>query len=256
MNENSSLPESKRCIKCEIVKPMADFFFSATGEFNKMGSCKCCRREYRKTRQKNDSYYYPFNGKKVKKLGQEMFKELKSLHNIFLKNKSKLKYNQIRLRKFNKIRCINCLQVFEITEVYKNCLCKNCHNKKRMKSYRKNKAKEITRYMDRRNTDLLFRLKVNIRSRINAFIKNNPTLNRPSKIKEYLGCSKEELKVHLENQFKGGMSWDNYGEWHIDHIIPLSYAKTDEELYKLCHYTNLQPLWARDNISKGGINRD
>lgn len=47
------------------------------------------------------------------------------------------------------------------------------------------------------------------------------------------------------------MTWDNYGKWHIDHIVPLVSAKTEEEMYKLCHYTNLQPLWALDNIKKG-----
>ncbi len=51
----------------------------------------------------------------------------------------------------------------------------------------------------------------------------------------------------------GGMTWKNkefYG-WHIDHIVPLSSAKTEEDVYKLCHYTNLQPLWSKDNMSKG-----
>jgi hypothetical protein len=47
------------------------------------------------------------------------------------------------------------------------------------------------------------------------------------------------------------MTWDNYGKWHMDHIYPLSLAKTTEEIEKLCHYTNLQPLWAVDNIRKG-----
>lgn len=64
----------------------------------------------------------------------------------------------------------------------------------------------------------------------------------------------EELDVvrnHLENQFTDGMSWDNMGKWHIDHITPLSSAKTPEELKSLCHYLNLQPLWAFDNLSKG-----
>jgi hypothetical protein len=57
----------------------------------------------------------------------------------------------------------------------------------------------------------------------------------------------------MEKQFKNEMTWENYGfyGWHIDHIIPLSSAKNEEELYKLCHYTNLQPLWAKENLSKG-----
>lgn len=61
------------------------------------------------------------------------------------------------------------------------------------------------------------------------------------------------MRNYLENKFIDGMTWDNKGfyGWHIDHIIPLSSAKTEEEIYKLCHYSNLQPLWAEDNMKKG-----
>ena len=67
-----------------------------------------------------------------------------------------------------------------------------------------------------------------------------------------LGCSIADFKLHLEKQFQSGMTWDNYGKWHIDHIKPLaSFDLTDaDELKKACHYTNMQPLWRADNIRK------
>ena len=68
---------------------------------------------------------------------------------------------------------------------------------------------------------------------------------------EILGCDWITAHNYLECRFTEGMNWNNYGEWHIDHIIPLASAKSNEELITLCHYTNLQPLWAFDNLSKG-----
>mgnify|MGYP003672055855 FL=1 len=59
------------------------------------------------------------------------------------------------------------------------------------------------------------------------------------------------LKLHIESQFKSEMSWDNYGKWEIDHKQPLASAKTPEEVLKLNHYTNLQPMWALENRIKG-----
>ena len=71
---------------------------------------------------------------------------------------------------------------------------------------------------------------------------------------ELTGCSKEDLIKHLESQFTDGMTWENYGEWHIDHIRPCcSFNLEDPEEQKTCfHWTNLQPLWAIDNMKKGG----
>ena len=76
-------------------------------------------------------------------------------------------------------------------------------------------------------------------------------IRKKNKTFEIVGCTPEFLKEHLEKQFVDGMTWENRGEWHIDHKIPLSSAKTEEELYKLCHYANLQPLWAEENLKKG-----
>jgi hypothetical protein len=67
-----------------------------------------------------------------------------------------------------------------------------------------------------------------------------------------LGCSIPELKQYLESKFQPGMTWDNYGQWHIDHINPLAkFDLTDREQFlQACHFTNLQPLWAVDNLAK------
>jgi hypothetical protein len=91
-----------------------------------------------------------------------------------------------------------------------------------------------------------------IRNRISRIFKNNS--KRGSAVRD-LGCTIEELKIHLESQFEPGMTWENYGEWHIDHIILLSAFNLTkrEELLVACHVTNLPPLWAKDNLSKGGL---
>lgn len=73
-----------------------------------------------------------------------------------------------------------------------------------------------------------------------------------------LGCSYSKFVSHIESKFKDGMSWKNYGKWHIDHIKPLKLFNLSnrEEFLKACHYTNLQPLWASENCSKGRYERD
>lgn len=94
------------------------------------------------------------------------------------------------------------------------------------------------------------RIKHNLRSRIRHVLIG---LNKSESTMKLLGCSIEKLKSHLSSKFTKGMSFENYGKWHIDHVKPcVSFDLTDPKQQKQCfHYTNLQPLWAKENISKG-----
>jgi len=120
--------------------------------------------------------------------------------------------------------------------------------KRRGKPERKKYRREYMR--NRYHADVQFRLSRLLTGRVSKLVKGKI---KSSRILKLLGCSLDELKNHLEKQFQPGMTWDNHGEWHIDHIIPLaSVDLTDQvQLTKVCHYTNLQPLWAADNIRKG-----
>lgn len=112
------------------------------------------------------------------------------------------------------------------------------------------REKNAARRRDRRANDPLFAASFRIRVRTrNAF--HRIAADKPASTEELLGTDWQSLKNHIESQFVGGMSWENMSEWHIDHIVPLASAKTEDELAALCHYTNLQPLWASDNLSKG-----
>ena len=127
------------------------------------------------------------------------------------------------------------------------------YNNERMKIWRNNNKNHIKEYKKNKyNNDFLYKLTENVRSRINTFL-NKKNITKKNKTFDIVGCDQEFLKEYIEKQFKDGMNWDNYGlyGWHVDHIVPLSSAKNEEEIYKLCHYTNLQPLWANDNLSKG-----
>ena len=157
--------------------------------------------------------------------------------------------------------------------------CKNCkkkyikkyrlENNQKIKQYRKSNKEKIKQYnkkyfkdnrdyyrqykkkwqKQKRITDTLFKLCHNLRNRTcMAFKRKGYT--KKTKTQEMLGVDWEVCKLNIERQFTKGMSWNNYGDWHIDHIIPLASANTEEELKKLCHYSNLQPLWAFDNLIK------
>lgn len=121
------------------------------------------------------------------------------------------------------------------------------------KKYEKHKIsilqKAYLRKKERLLSDPLFKLKETLRNRLRSIFKSK-NLKKNKRSLEIFGESWEFIKNHLEKQFTPGMTWENHGEWEIDHIIPLSSGKTEKELIKLSHYSNLQPLWKKDNQLK------
>jgi hypothetical protein len=134
--------------------------------------------------------------------------------------------------------------------VYKNdkgqCISPHCKTCK--KSYRK-----INLLQKPKRSKEQSRLANLLRVRTRKAIKNQNAY-KTDHMEKLLGCTFDEVKIYLEKQFLPGMTWENHGlhGWHIDHVRPCaSFDLTDSEQQKLCfHYTNLQPLWAKDNLSK------
>ncbi len=105
-------------------------------------------------------------------------------------------------------------------------------------------------YRERNKNSPEFKLRKNLRERLRNAIKGTRK-SKPTML--LVGCTIDELKAHLEKQFRDGMDWSNYGQWHIDHIKPCTAFDllTPEAQLECFHYSNLQPLWASENMSKG-----
>lgn len=114
-----------------------------------------------------------------------------------------------------------------------------------MKEYKRNKRKN----------NLHYKLKCNISTLIGNRLRSRLSSKNWQSTFSFLPYTVDELKIHLENLFKSGMSWQNYGDWHIDHIRPdckFDYKNVEDEEFKRCWaLENLQPLWAEENLSKG-----
>lgn len=221
----SSTSIYKVCTRCEQSKPLIEYHKDKRKSDGHVTTCKQCRHEYRKQynlvnkekiKEWND-YYTATNSEKIKESGKR-YRE---------NNKELVAEKKRQHRQANK-------------EKYKE------RDKKYFQSH-KHIANE--KMKEKLNSDPLFKLKHNIRSSLlKAFVRNGFSKN--SKTIDILGCTFDELSSHLESQFLEGMTWDNRGEWHIDHIIPSTFGQTEEEIILLNHYSNLRPLWAADNISK------
>ena len=201
-------------------------------------------KEYNKKWNENNKEkrkeYYAINKEKISKYYKIYLKEYRD------NNKEKIKLKQKLYRENNKEK----LKLYRENNKEKRKEYNATRNEKRKEHYAINKEKISEYYKNKRKIYPLFKLKCSLRNRTNtAFKRKNFTKSK--KTLDMLGCDLQTAKAHLEKQFTKGMNWSNQGEWHIDHIIPCASAKTEEELIKLFHYTNLQPLWAADNLSKG-----
>jgi hypothetical protein len=128
------------------------------------------------------------------------------------------------------------------------------HKEWREKNIDKHRERKRVYQKHKRHTDPLYKLISNFRSAIYIVLKEN-NLQKYGHYFDILGYTPEQLIVHLEKQFNDGMNWDNYGEWHIDHIKPISSfifeGSEDEEFKKCWSLDNLQPMWGLENIKKG-----
>lgn len=129
--------------------------------------------------------------------------------------------------------------------IHKRKYLKNIHNLKN----KREREKKYHHY--KMKTDINYRLRKALRNRVNATVLDRGW-TKSVKTLDLVGCTIKHLKEHLQKQFIDNMSWDNYGEWHIDHIKPCAAFNLEDPIeQKVCfHYSNLQPLWAVDNFKK------
>jgi hypothetical protein len=234
--------EKKICSKCQEEKEVCKFYTDKTKIDGYYSSCKDCKNTYSKTKTylklwkiKNPNYNKEF-----------LEKNPGYVKEYYQKNKNKMidsvkkHYNKNKELILPKIRKSSLKYYYENSEIIKE----------KHKKYRKDNRTKINQYItEKKLNDPIYRLSCIVRNRIYSFLKHK-NITKQNKTFNIVGCSPEFLKEYLEKQFVDGMCWDNRNEWHIDHKIPLSSANTEEEIYKLCHYTNLQPLWAEDNLRK------
>ena len=114
-----------------------------------------------------------------------------------------------------------------------------------------NKIQRQKKWAKRYYSDQLFKIKEILKSRLRRILKQK-NVRKPLAFRKAFGVSFEEFKTYIENQFVEGMNWNNYGKWHLDHIMPLSFFNLSnlEEYKKANHYSNFQPLWAKENLKK------
>lgn len=265
----NAIPNShntKKCYKCNKEKDLSLFYKKTETKVyirrdprsGVVTMCKTCYSEKQKQSRKRNAAAFKIATKK-------RYDRKRAL--MILNGKKCPDCNTIKDVSFFKTetkslssRCVQCREIakenYRIKKNKERADRRKAYPEKHLaynKSYRSLPEKKVirnARLADRKKIDKVFVFKSRVRRSL-AYSLNKKGFSKKFDLETILGCSIDVLISHFESKFTNGMSWENIGEWHIDHKIPLYIAKTEEEVIKLNHYTNLQPLWAIDNLKKG-----
>jgi hypothetical protein len=228
----------KNCTKCKEKKPLTEY---TKDKYKKDGFrtvCKVC------TRHSQKKYYQKYSKKIIawqKKYFQNNEEKVRAQQKKYYQNNTdKICARQKKYYENNT----------EKIRAYHNKYREIINDRKRKYNRRPNvKEKKNKQIKERYRTDVNFRLVRTLRTRLSNALNGK---SKSAKTLELLGCSVDHLKKHLENQFYPGMTWEDRYDWHIDHIVPCnSFDLTDPYEQQQCfHYSNLQPLWKAENLSK------
>lgn len=263
--------ETKTCSNCGEEKPVSEFHKNKLSKDGIQSSCRVCKNKYRreyhsKNKEKENirsSNYYKENQDKIKKKTKEWYLENKNKAQEYSK-----KYRQINRHKIScqrkKHRSENLddmrKQERERRDRDKKKISDKAYREKNKEKISKTKKKRLPMENERRRERykknpeyrILNLLRTSLRQAVKA-----QGLRKRNTVLILCGCTLEDLKTHIESQFQPGMTWENHSKygWHIDHIRPCaSFDLSDQEQQKQCfHYTNLQPLWWKENLSKNSI---
>jgi hypothetical protein len=228
--------DKKQCRRCMKILDVDNFGRCKNTKDGLKSRCKYCRRKESAewhTKNKDRCKKYRENNKESIKNGSKKYRE---------KNKARLTIKQKEYVEKNKEAC---------AKRKKNWYERNKERilSEKRQRYKENRDEIIAREQRYIKNSITAQIRKKLRTRFYQAVKKG---YRAGSAVADLGCSIKELKLYLEKKFEIGMTWDNYGRWHIDHIIPLSsFDLTNREhVKKVCNYTNLQPLWAEDNLKK------
>jgi len=217
---------TKRCSACNKTFSINMFNKHPTGKFGVKGFCRRCQSDKQKKYRS-----------RLSERGNISSPKFKTCYVC----RENLSFDLFYSRKSNKDG---------LEDRCKRCSCDRYDSEKYREYYNKNREKKIKSVTDRINNNINARIASRMRSRLSVAIRG---MQKSGSAIRDLGCTIVELKKYLEQMFNHGMTWENYGDWHIDHIRPLSsFDLTDRDQFlEACNYTNLQPLWAKDNLKKG-----